>query len=205
MAHIRVRKTRQPEIRDLSVQLLVQQDIARLHVPMVDRRHCREMQVGQSLSSRVRDAEAALPGQHIRLGTLQVIQQGPIGDVFVDQQRLLQLDAAAEQAYEALVVDLAEDPDLVEDLVGALGVSELGALDGNQGAVVEDSLVDLAIAAGAEEAVLGEVVGSFLQLFAGEDLCGLAAAGVEDLLALAGEALLLAFDELVAPVDEESD
>lgn len=103
------------------------------------------------------------------------------------------------------MVDLAKDADLVENLVGALGVAELGALDGYKGAVVEDALVDLAVAAGAKEAVLGEVVSRLLQLFAGEDLGGLASAGVEDLLALAGEALLLALDELVAPVEEESD
>ena len=115
---------------------------------------------------------------------------------------MFELDAAAEEADKAAVVDLAEDADLVEDLLGALGVADLGALDGDDRAVIEDGLVDLTVATGSEEAIPGEVVGGSLDLLAGEDLRQFSAAiGVQDLLALSGEALLRFFDAAVAFVD----
>lgn len=101
-----------------------------------------------------------------------MVEQSAVGDVLVHQNWLLQLDAAAEEADEAAVVDLAEDSDFIEDLIGAFGVPKLGALDGDGGAVSEKAFVDLAVSAGTEEAVGGEVVGGSLDLFAREDLCG---------------------------------
>lgn len=115
---------------------------------------------------------------------------------------MFELDTAAKEADEAAVIDLAEDPDLVEDLLGALGVSELGALDSDHSAIIEESFVDLAVAARAKEAVAGEVVGGSLDLLAGEDFSRPAAAiGVEDLFALSGETILRFFDAAVAFVD----
>ena len=83
------------------------------------------------------------------------------------------------------MVDLAQYTNLVEDLVGSLGVSELGDLDGHDGAVLEGALVDLAVAAGAEEAVDGEVVCGLFYFFAAEEFRG-SAAGVENAFALSG-------------------
>ncbi|GER34891.1 NIMA-related kinase 4 [Striga asiatica] len=161
-----------------------------------------------------RNAQAAGPGEEPAAGGVrEVVREGTIGDVLVDKKGLVELDAAAEEADEAAVVDLAEYADLVQELVGALGVAELGALDGDccgggggGGGVVEeeDGAVDLAVAAGAEEVVAGEVVGSTFDLFAGEEFGG-GAAGVEDELALAGDAVLLVADASVAFVGEECD
>jgi hypothetical protein len=67
-------------------------------------------------------------------------------DIFVNQERLFELDAAAKDADEAAVVDLAEDPDLIEDLFGALGVPELGAFHGDNSAIIEESFVDFPVA-----------------------------------------------------------
>lgn len=100
-----------------------------------------------------------------------MVEKSAVGDILVDQNRLLQLDAAPEEADKAPVVDLAEDSDFIQDLIGAFGVSELGALDGDSGAVAENAFVDLAVAAGTQKAVDGEVVGGPLDVFAGEDLC----------------------------------
>jgi hypothetical protein len=74
------------------------------------------------------------------------------------------------------VVDLAENPDLIEDLVGAFGVSKLGALDSNFSAIMQNAFVDFSIPSGAEEAVSGEIVCCSLYLFAGEELCSSASA-----------------------------
>lgn len=137
----------------------------------------------------------------------EVVEERAVFDVLVDHDGLLELDAAAEEADEAAVVDLAEDSDLVEDLVGAFGVAELGALDGHGGAVLEEALVDIAVAAGAEEAVFGEVVGRSFDLFACEDFGGSSsgAVGIEYLFPLLGEALLSFFNAPMALVEEGGD
>lgn len=88
---------------------------------MVDRRNCREMQVSKALCSGLGNAKSSFPRQTSSI--LQVIQEGAIGDVLVNEQRLLELDAAAEQTNKALVIDLTEDADFVEDLVSAFGVA----------------------------------------------------------------------------------
>lgn len=99
------------------------------------------------------------------------------------------------------MVYLTEDTDLVEDLVGSLGVAELGAFYCHGGAVVEEAFVDLSVAAGAEEAVFVEVVGGSLDLLTGEDLSGSSGAvGVEYLLPLSGQPLLRFLDAPVALV-----
>lgn len=47
------------------------------------------------------------------------------------------------------MVHLAKNSNLVEDLSCAFGATELGALDGGDGAVIEDGFEDLAEATGA--------------------------------------------------------
>lgn len=104
------------------------------------------------------------------------------------------------------MVNLRQDPDLIEDLIGRLGVADLGALDGHQRAVVEDALVHLAVAADAEEVVTGEVGSGALDLSAGEVL-GRAATGVvlvEYLLPLLGNPLPRLADAALPAVEEEA-
>lgn len=74
------------------------------------------------------------------------------------------------------MVDLAQNANLIEDLVSAFGVSELCTLDGDGGSVLESSFVYFAVATDTEEAVAGEVVGGFFYLFACEEFCGSASA-----------------------------
>lgn len=133
-----------------------------------------------------------------------MVGESAVFDVLVDHDGLLELDAAAQEAHEAAVVDLTEDSDLVEDLVCAFGVAKLGAFDGDCGAVQEEAFVDVAVATGAEEAVPGEVVGCSFDLFAREDFGGSSsgAVGVQYCLALFGEAVLRFFDVSVAFVEE---
>ncbi|PON59907.1 hypothetical protein PanWU01x14_156260, partial [Parasponia andersonii] len=163
---------REPEVGDLGVELLVEQDVARLHVAVVDGGHGSRVEVGEALGGLVRDAEAADPADGLELlgaVAVEVVEEGAVGDELGDEEGLVELDAAAQEAHQAAVVHLAEDPDLVQDLVNPFGVPELGALDGRDGSVVEGSLEDLAEAARADEVGLGEVVRCLGYLFPGED------------------------------------
>lgn len=76
------------------------------------------------------------------------------------------------------MVNLAQDSDLIQDLVGPFCVSELGALYGHGGSVPENAFVDLTVAADTQKVVDGEVVGGPLDLFTSEDLCRPSASAV---------------------------
>lgn len=97
------------------------------------------------------------------------------------------------------MVDLAQDTNLIEDLVSAFGVSELSTLDSHDGAIVENALVHFAVAANAKKTVAGEVIGGFLDLSASEKLGGSApASGIQNSFTLSGYALLCFFYAFVA-------
>ena len=105
------------------------------------------------------------------------------------------------------MVHLAEDSDLVQDLVSSFGVAELGAFDGHGSAILEETFVDVAIAARAKEAVFGEVVGCSFDLFASEHFgsSSTGIVGVEYLFPLFGEAVSSFFDASMASVEESGD
>lgn len=205
MAEVRLGQPGEPKVRDLAVELLVEQDVAGLDVSVVDGGHGGGVQVGETFGGLVGDGEAAAPGER-RAEAVEVVEESSVWNKLVDHERLVKFDAAAEKADKAAVVDLGQDADLVKDLIGGLGVAELGALDGHRGAVLENALVDLAVAAAAEEFVGGEVCSGLLDLFAGEVLGGAAACivGVEDLLPLLGQELPDLADAPQPPVQEEA-
>jgi len=201
-----LRQPGQPEVRDLAVEPVVQEDVARLDVAVVDGRRGREVQVRDALRRLARDGQALVPPERRAVhGAVQVVGEGAVGDELVHHQRLLQVDAAAEQAHQAAVVHLRQHAHLVQDLVRGFGVAELGALDGHDRAVAEHALVDLAVATDAKEVVAGEVARGALQLATGEVLGGAPArvVGVQDLLALLGQPLSGEPDALLPAIDEQ--
>lgn len=100
------------------------------------------------------------------------------------------------------MVNLAENSDLVEDLVSAFGVSKLGNLDSHNSSIFKNAFVDFTIATGTEYAISREVVCCFFYLFASEDLCSFSSTiGVEYLFTLSGQAVLGFFDASVAFVE----
>ncbi|MQL88354.1 hypothetical protein Taro_020918 [Colocasia esculenta] len=70
----------------------------------------------------------------------------------------LQMRKDSVPGVQAAVFHLRQYAHLVEDLIGGLGVADLGALDSHQGTVVEAAHEDVAVATGAEEFVAGEVI-----------------------------------------------
>lgn len=83
--------------------------------------------------------------------TVDVLVQRSVRHVLVNKNRHVQLDAAAEELHEILVAYLAEDLNLVDDLVYALLVPELGSFHGDRCPVVEVSFENLPESAEAEE------------------------------------------------------
>lgn len=163
---------RQPEVGDFGVQFVVKQDVAGLHVSVVDGRDRGGVEVGKALRRLVSDPETVDPAEWGPFGgvvAMEVVEERSVGDVLVDEKRLLQLHTAAEHSDQALVVNLTQDSDLVQDLLDALCVSQLGSLDGRGGSIVEDPFEDLSKAARADEVGLGEVVGRFCYLFASKN------------------------------------
>lgn len=161
------------------------------------------MKISEPLRRLMSDRKPEAPRQ---VTLREMVKKGPILYELVDHERLRKIDTAAEEADEGAVVDLGENADLVEDLVGGFGAAELGALHGDGSAVGERAAKDVSVAAGAEEVFAGEVGGGAAELAAGED-CGGAAAGVvgvEDLLSLPSEAFARAADAALAAVEEEA-
>lgn len=67
------------------------------------------------------------------------------------------------------MANLTKNLNLVDDLVYALFISELGSFHGYDGTVFEISFENFAESAEPEEIGFGEIVGGFDDFFAGED------------------------------------
>lgn len=98
-----------------------------------------------------------------------MLRQSAVGHELVDEDLFLVLDGATKEADEVRVADGGEELDLVDDLLGALGVSVADALDGDPLVGIELARVDGAVGPVSEASFLGEEVGGFLHLFLGVD------------------------------------
>lgn len=93
---------RQAEIGHFRVHLLVEEDVAGLDVAVVNRRDGGEVEVSQSLRRVVSDSETVFPREMPRLcggdQASEMLEKRPVFDELIDHYRLLELDAAAEEA-----------------------------------------------------------------------------------------------------------
>lgn len=158
----------QPEIAQPRVEILIDQEIGRLYIPVDHRRRTRMEGVDRL---RRLHGEPDPPAPIGRPGArVQRVVQRPVAHQLHHQEPLLSVTSSvtvigafgseAEQVHQSWAVELGEDFDLV---VG-LGVGVGGFLDGDVAAVGEDGLVDEAVAALAQELLVGEAVGGGLEV-----------------------------------------
>jgi hypothetical protein len=161
----RLAQPRQPEVGDLGVVLVVEQDVAGLDVAVVDGRVHLRVQVRDGLGCLGGDAEAHRP-RHRRGAALplQVLRQRAVGHELVHQDLLPLLDAAAEEADEVAVAHARHQLHLVHDAVEAGVVALPDPLHGNKAAVAEPPGVHGAVGARAQALGVGEAVGGALDL-----------------------------------------
>jgi hypothetical protein len=109
------------EVGDLGVDVLVQQDVASLHVPVDDAHPRVPVQVEQSLRDPLDDTAPLLPVQQWPpLLVEDEAVQTAVGHVLVDEHLLFLLHAAAQQAHQVGVLQLGDQLDLVLELLQAL-------------------------------------------------------------------------------------
>ncbi|CAN6581293.1 unnamed protein product [Malus baccata var. baccata] len=117
-------------IRELKV---TEQYVAGFHVTVVNGLHCRRVKDKQGLQLfgeqfGAYDANQLEP--IFRCDDSEDIRKSSIWNVLIYEDRLLiKLDTAANESHQAPVVHLAENPNLVKNMINVLGVTMLGALD----------------------------------------------------------------------------
>ena len=118
----------QPEVCDVRVQLLVQQDVRRLHVTMDDHGGGVVVQILQALGSARGDAQALLPAQAAAEPILmQAILQGAILHELENQHVLLV--TVPDEAHQTPVVQLRQQVQLlVKRRLGHVDL-RMGSLD----------------------------------------------------------------------------
>lgn len=82
--------------------------------------------------------------------TVKMIRKSSIWNLLIYEDRLLiKLDTAANESHQAPMVHLAENPNLVKNMINALDVNVVGELDSGDGSVIKSALEDLRKAARA--------------------------------------------------------
>ncbi|KAJ6821369.1 receptor like protein kinase S.2 [Iris pallida] len=180
---------REAEVPEPRVVPGVEHDVAGLDVAVDDLRVELLVEVVQRRREARHDPLAPLPGERRRRGRggggEEEAVEAVVGHVVVDEEQLVVVHAPAPQADEVAVAELRDRDKLgCEGLLEA--VAALGdALDGREGAVAgEHGAVDPAEAAAAEDFLLAEAVGAYVELGVAEYPRVGAAAGdllVEDL------------------------
>ncbi|WVZ98981.1 hypothetical protein U9M48_044348 [Paspalum notatum var. saurae] len=108
------------EVGDLGFQVVVEEDVGGLDVPVDYRRVGELVEVSKPPRRPDRDPEPLLP--------VQVLSQCSVGDVLVHQHLLPLFEAEADQAHQVPVMDPGKQLDLVLELHHALHGSALCSL-----------------------------------------------------------------------------
>ena len=115
--HVRTEDPGHAKVGDLGVQVLVQQDVAGLQVPVNDAYPGVLVQVEQPLRDAVDDAAPLLPVQQWPpLLVEDEAVEAAVGHVLVREQLLFLLDAAADEAHQVGVLKLGDQLGLVLEL-----------------------------------------------------------------------------------------
>uniref|UniRef100_A0A452ZK32 Uncharacterized protein n=1 Tax=Aegilops tauschii subsp. strangulata TaxID=200361 RepID=A0A452ZK32_AEGTS len=133
MAIVSVLDLGQPKVGDLGLKVVIEKDVGRLDVAMDDLRMTVLVQVCQALGRPERDPPPALPVQQRRsvAGVVQVGLERVVGDVLVDEQPLVAMDAVPQQRDEVAVVHAADALHLGAELALALPAAGPEPLDGH--------------------------------------------------------------------------
>ena len=121
---------REAEIRDFGPEIVVQKNVAGLDISVVYRRRDGGVEVSYGLSRFRGDVEANEPREPLASLALQVLRERAVGHELIDEDLLAEVDGAAEEADEVGVADGRDEPDLVDDLLDAVGVAVADSLDG---------------------------------------------------------------------------
>jgi hypothetical protein len=156
------------EVGDLGVEALVEQDVAGLDVAVDDGRVGELVQVGDALGGAEHDAEAAPPVEaHAGLAGEALLERA-VGDVLVDEDLLVLVQAEAHEAHHVLVVHPGEELDLRPELEAPLQRPLLRPLHRHQLPARQRAPVNLPVPAVPDVVRLGEVVGHLPQLVEAE-------------------------------------
>ncbi|BAF18570.1 Os06g0126100 [Oryza sativa Japonica Group] len=190
----------QPKVGYLCDEVVVEEDVGGLDVAVDDPLRRAGVQVVEAAGGADADLQPLLPRQRRQVLAVDVVAEGAIVHVLVDEDHLGVLVAVADEGDEVAVAELGQHLDLGVELVDPLLRLRVPALHGDLGAVVDLADVDVAEAADADDGALLEVLGRGLDLGEGEEAAE-AEGGGEGVAALAGPAL--AGGEGLAGVDGE--
>jgi hypothetical protein len=153
------------EVGDLRPEPVVQQDVAGLDVAVYDPDLRGAVQVGEALRRAQHDLEPPLPVQRVLLERVEeVVVEAGVAEVLVDEQALGPLHAAAQQLDQVLVLHLAHQLHLVEELLRPLPRVEEETLHRHLPPVRQHAPVHGAVASLPELVRLAELVRRRAQL-----------------------------------------
>ncbi|KAH0448198.1 hypothetical protein IEQ34_021998 [Dendrobium chrysotoxum] len=103
---------------------------------------------------------------------MHVVEEGSIGDEFIDEKRHLCFQAAAQQPNHVPVIDLRKNDHFINKLLDLSLIHQLRFLDRNFPTIRQSSFINCTIPAMPQYAVVTEVVSCRFKLAGGEDLGG---------------------------------
>lgn len=150
----------QPKIAQTSIEVPIYQHVSRLYVS-VDYRRVLRMKGLDGLGDLQGQPNPATPIQDARVGMKDVVER-TVAHELDDQEAVLGVAREADEVDQPGALDRGQDLELVVDLGGDL--EPLGGLLDGHVAAAEEGLVDVAVAAFAEQLLVGEAIGGRLDV-----------------------------------------
>ncbi|KAF8022252.1 hypothetical protein BT93_G2405 [Corymbia citriodora subsp. variegata] len=150
----------QPKIAQTSIEVPIYQHVSRLYVP-VNYRWVLKMKGLDGLGDLQGQPNPATPIQDARIGMKDVVER-TVAHELDDQEAVLGVAREADEVDQPGALDLGQDLELVVHLAGDL--ESLGGLLDGHVAAAEEGLVDVTVAAFAQQLLVGEAIGGRLEV-----------------------------------------